>query len=227
MLKYKQKSQFENPIRSISLEGAERYTDVRTGQSTEHAKKVAENYASRESLKEIVKNNLPAKKDLNWMTPEAPYVVKSTDTKGVLDILKRASGDFATKSKLINPDYLRIAYYSMMDYVKTNLGGKSTTTGKPFDVNFLEAEDKVWVKEGMLYINRQSKSKYGSFGVPLYPWGQATVAAPTAAPATPPAPTSTVVTDPYRAPAAPTADPTTATPPPSSLPPRRDGGVQR
>ncbi len=221
MLKYKQKSQFENPSRSIYLEGAERYTDVRTGQSTEHAKKVAENYSSRESLKEIVKTSLPNKDDLNWKTSEAPYVVKSTDTKGVLDILKRADGDFATKSKLNDPNYLRIAYYGMMNDQKAK-GGKAPN-GKTQDINFLETGDNVCVKKGMLYINRRAGSTFASFGVPLYPWDKP--AAP--APATPPkpaegggvapggAPTTApkIVEDPYRAPAAtPAADPSARPP---------------
>jgi hypothetical protein len=166
----------------VYLEGGERYTDAKSGVDTKHATEVAKSYSERTELQEIVsQNNFPAKNTLNWLTHDTAYTVKSTDTKGAYDVLKREGGDFFTKSKLVDLNYLRVSFASMMDTANSYNKNPNVDHTKTYSVNFIEPGDKLFVKDGLLFFLRKAGSKFASFGVPLYPWKK-DAANPAAAP---------------------------------------------
>lgn len=141
----------------------ERYTNEKTGESTPHAEKVATSYERVNLLTEVT-SNLPDRATLTM--PE--YKVQNTDTKGVLKILQDKLGG---NHKLKETNFLRLSYNHMFKQNK--------------EINTIEPEDKVTVKNGKLTITRKPGSRFHTFTVDIYPWTQ------TSAPLAPAVPTPT------------------------------------
>mgnify|MGYP001602769409 CR=1 FL=1 len=173
----------------------ERYVDIKTGRSTEHAEKVASSY-NRMNLLAEVGSNLPDRTKLNFKDKDQPYVATSND-HGILEILKKAPE--LTGSKLDDKNFLRLSYGHMFkkidEHWKNNPKGIALNpkTGKPkvYTVNFIQPGDKLYVKEGNLVVHRTNRDYYADFTVDLYPWPKAGTkpSAPAKPEATRPAPT--------------------------------------
>ncbi len=211
MLPLKHNSWFENPSRHIFLaEGAERWTHETTGESTAHAKNVAEKTKTeRSELSAEVASAIPG-----WATLQMPtaYTAKAGDT--LLGILKSKLPAAHYENKAL----LRLSYGFMFKEAQKKGG----------DINFLAPGDTFSVTNGLLSLKRATTNgKFKDIAVHLFPWPEFNTApkAPDVAPATPaePGPGGTVpggaptapktVEDPYRAPAAtPAADPSARPP---------------
>lgn len=151
------------------------YVDKEKNISSEYAKKVADRFAAKQNLKDIIAaQNFPAKDTLNWQTEADPYEVSAQDSKGILQILK----DNLSSSKLSDQNYMRISYAHLFNFVKK----LNTESSQIFDINVIEAGDKIYVNEGYVYVSRKTDSKYASFNAPLYPWNTASAPVPEAIP---------------------------------------------
>lgn len=166
MLQCKTASWFNNHSQQVYLEA---YLGP-DGRSNEHAKEVARKFDRLQPLRDIISaGNFPQKEGLDWGSKENAYMVKVDDTGGVLDILTRADGNFPSRSKLNDVNYVRIAYKSMYRYVKEKLP-ESDSQGRYYDINSIEPGDKIFVKDGFVFFIRKPGSRFANFGVPLYPW---------------------------------------------------------
>lgn len=172
------------------------YVDKEKNISSEYAKKVADRFAAKQNLKDIIAaQNFPTKDALNWQTEADPYEISTKDSKGILQILK----DNLSGSKLSDQNYMRISYSHLFNFVKK----LNTGSSKIFDVNVIEPGDKIYVNEGYVYVSRKTDSKYASFSAPIYPWSA-------------PVPSKAPVDEPSSVSKEPVADPTPERPAPAS-----------
>lgn len=149
----------------MSTEGSERYVEKETGKSTEHAAEKAKSFNEMRELQEEVKGKFPGPNTLNWQNEGSPYVVTNADTKGILEILKKN----LPGSKLGDVNFVRVAYGHMFKKVNQEMQNGNP---KIYDINFIQAGDKLWVANGKLHVKRKEQSKFADFEVNIYPWGE-------------------------------------------------------
>lgn len=190
MLPLKHNSWFENPSRHVFLaEGAERWTHETTGESTAHAKDVAEKTKTeRSELAAEVTSAIPGWPTLNMPTA---YTAKAGDT--LLGVLKEKLPAAHYENKAL----LRLSYGFMFKEAQKKGG----------DINFLAPGDTFSVTNGLLMLKRAPGSKFKDISAYLYPWPEFSTAPTTPAPAAPSKPAEGGGTVPGGAPTAPAATP--------------------
>ncbi len=116
--------------------------------------------ALRTELREVAKA-LPDRNTLNFASKEAPYVVKSTDTGGILKLLKAKM----PAAQLEKPEMIKLAYGNMS---RAAAETKKVLKVDAMKIDLLNAGDKVYVENGRVNVIRGNGE--GSYAIPLYPY---------------------------------------------------------